>query len=100
MDDRIVIMDARGAEIIERPPENPMEQLNDEQQEQVKLVADRIIRAKKAKRMGSAVFCVSCGARQRTLYKWHNSYICRDCRKILLDVGEERFLKALRGEDE
>ena len=100
MDDRTVIMDAQGVEIIERTPENPMEQLNDEQHEQVKLVADRIIRAKKARRMGSAVFCLSCGARQRTLYKWHNSYICRDCRKILLDVGEEQFLKALRGEDE
>lgn len=100
MENRIGIIGGRGAEIIERPPENPMEQLNDEQQEQVKLVADRIIRAKKARRMGSAVFCVSCGARQRTLYKWHNSYICRDCRKILLDVGEEQFLKALRGEDE
>lgn len=85
---------------IQAVSENPMDRLSEEQQEQVKLVADRIIRARKAKRMGSAVFCVSCGARQRTLYKWHNSYICQDCRKILLSVGEEQFLKALRGEDE
>lgn len=97
MENRNDIPEVQDAQTV---PENPMEQLNDEQQEQVKLVADRIILAKKAKRMGSAVFCVSCGARQRTLYKWHNSYICRDCRKILLDVGEEQFLKALRGEDE
>lgn len=97
MENRNDIPEVQDAQTV---PENPMEQLNDEQQEQVKLVADRIIRAKKAKRMGSAVFCVSCGARQRTLYKWHNSYICRDCRKILLDIGEEQFLKALRGEDE
>ena len=97
MENRNDIPEVQDAQTV---PENPMEQLDDEQQEQVKLVADRIIRAKKAKRVGSAVFCVSCGARQRTLYKWHNSYICRDCRKILLDVGEEQFLKALRGEDE
>lgn len=97
MENRTDIPEVQDAQMVS---ENLIEQLSEEQQEQVKLVADRIIREKKAKRMGSAVFCVSCGARQRTLYKWHNSYICRDCRKILLDVGEEQFLKALRGEDE
>ena len=97
MENRNDIPEVQDAQTVS---ENPIEQLSEEQQEQVKLVADRIIRAKKAKRMGSAVFCVSCGARHRTLYRWHNSYICHDCRKILLDVGEEKFLKALRGEDE
>ena len=48
---------------------------------------------------GAKVFCVGCGAQKRTLRKWHNSYLCTDCYKIMKNVGEEQFIKALRGEE-
>lgn len=54
----------------------------------------------KAKRKGVKVFCVSCGAQNRPLRKWHNSYLCEDCYKIMKNSGEEKFIKALKGEDE
>lgn len=53
------------------------------------------------KRVGARVFCVACGAHGRVpLRRWHNSYICNDCWKILQKVGEDRFIKALKGEEE
>lgn len=56
---------------------------------------------KKQKRTGARVFCVACGAHGRVpLRRWHNSYICNDCWKILQKVGEEKFIKALKGEEE
>ena len=51
----------------------------------------------KEKRKGAPVFCVACGARQRTLHKWHNSYLCKDCFQIMKDVGEEKFIAAMKG---
>lgn len=53
----------------------------------------------KKKRTGAKVFCVSCGAVNRTLRKWHNSYLCTDCFKIAQNVGDEKFIKALKGEE-
>lgn len=53
----------------------------------------------KEKRKGSKVFCVGCGAQKRTLRKWKNVYICYDCWKIKERIGEEQFLKALKGEE-
>ena len=53
----------------------------------------------KKKRTGAKVFCVSCGAVNRTLRKWHNSYLCVDCFKIAQNVGDEKFIKALKGEE-
>lgn len=61
---------------------------------------DKALQKLKAKRKGAKVFCVSCGAVNRTLRKWHNSYLCTDCYKIMKNVGEEQFIKALKGEDE
>ena len=49
-------------------------------------------------RSKAQVFCVACGAQKRTLRKWHKSYLCEDCYKIMNDAGEEKFIKALRGE--
>ena len=49
-------------------------------------------------RSNAKVFCVVCGAQKRTLRKWHNSYLCEDCYKIMLGTGEECFIMALRGE--
>ena len=49
-------------------------------------------------RSKAQVFCVVCGAQKRTLRKWHNSYLCEDCYKIMLGTGEECFIMALRGE--
>lgn len=53
----------------------------------------------KKKRTGAKVFCVSCGAVNRTLRKWHNSYLCEDCFRIAKNVGDEKFIKALKGEE-
>lgn len=44
------------------------------------------------------VFCVACRAKNRTLRKWHNSYLCVDCYKIAQNVGDEKFIAALKGE--
>ena len=61
---------------------------------------DKALQKLKAKRKGAKVFCVSCGAVNRTLRKWHNSYLCTDCYKIMKNVGEEQFIKVLKGEEE
>lgn len=59
---------------------------------------EKILHYKKVKRMGSLVFCVGCGAKKRTLRRWHNSYLCTDCYKTMLTVGDENYIKALKGE--
>ena len=52
----------------------------------------------KTERRGARVFCVRCGAGQRTpLRKWHNSYICQECWKILRAVGEDAFIAEIKG---
>ena len=63
-------------------------------------LVDKALLNLKAKRKGAKVFCVSCGAQKRTLRKWHNSYLCTDCYKIMQNVGEEHFIKGLKGEEE
>ena len=63
-------------------------------------LVDKALQKLKAKRKGAKVFCVSWGAVNRTLRKWHNSYLCTDCYKIMKNSGEERFIKALKGEEE
>lgn len=62
-------------------------------------LTERALKKLKEKRKGAKVFCVSCGAQKRTLRKWHNSYLCTDCYKIMENAGEEQFIKALQGED-
>ena len=57
------------------------------------------LRSRNKTRTRAKVFCVSCGAKQRTLRKWHNSYLCVDCYKIMHRVGEDQFIKALQGEE-
>ena len=52
----------------------------------------------KKKKTNAKVFCVACGAVKRTLRKWHNSYLCEDCYKIAMNVGDEKFIAALKGE--
>lgn len=63
-------------------------------------LVDKALQKLKAKRKGAKVFCVSCGAEKKTLRKWHNSYLCEDCYKVMKNSGEEKFIKALKGEDE
>ena len=63
-------------------------------------LVDKALQKLKAKRKGAKVFCVSCGAQNRTLRKWHNSYLCTNCYKIMKNSGEEQFIKALKGEEE
>ena len=45
------------------------------------------------------VFCVACGASKRTLHRWHNSYLCSECFKIAKNIGDEKFIAALKGEE-
>ena len=60
---------------------------------------EEILHERKVKRIGARVFCVRCGAGQRTpLRKWHNSYICQECWKILKAVGEEAFRRELEAD--
>lgn len=59
--------------------------------------AQRILDIRKEKRLGSRVFCVACGGGKRTpLLRWHNSYICENCWKILRVIGEDEFLKRIQ----
>lgn len=64
------------------------------EEELAELLAERY----RKKRMEAQVFCVACRAKNRTLRKWHNSYLCEDCYKIAKNVGDEKFIKALKGE--
>ena len=67
----------------------------------------RILHEKRCERKGAKVFCISCGAGKRSpLRKWKTNrrtgdaiYICSDCWKIKEQIGEERFEKALMGEE-
>lgn len=61
---------------------------------------DKAMTKLKAERKGARVFCVRCGSTgQRTpLRRWHNSYICNECWKILKAVGEEEFRKNLEAQ--
>ena len=62
---------------------------------------EEILHERKVKRIGARVFCVRCGAGQRTpLRRWHNSYICQECWKVLQAVGEEAFIAEMKGLDE
>lgn len=60
---------------------------------------ERRIKERQSKRKGALVFCVACGAINRTLRKWHNSYLCTDCFKIAQNVGDEKFIAALQGKE-
>ena len=62
-------------------------------------LVEKALQKVKEKRKGAKVFCVCCGAQKRTLRKWKNVYICSDCWKIKERIGEERFKKALMGEE-
>ena len=57
---------------------------------------EEILHERKVKRICARVFCVRCGAGQRTpLRRWHNSYICQECWKVLQAVGEDEFRREL-----
>lgn len=60
---------------------------------------EKALRKVKEKRKGAKVFCVGCMAHKKTLRKWKNVYICQDCWKIKEQIADERFEKALRGEE-
>ena len=76
-----------------------MSDISKEKQAEIDKAVDRILKNRKVNRTGSSVFCVSCGAKKKQLYKWHNSYICCDCRKTMLKIGEEKFINDLMGEE-
>jgi len=61
-------------------------------------LVEKALQKLKEKRRGVKVFCVGCGAQKRTLRKWHNSYLCSDCYKIMMIVGEKKYIEALRGD--
>ena len=87
-------VDAAFEKFKERYPDKDERTLREEFQ----VILDGIFK-KQSVINGAKVFCVSCGAQKRTLRKWHNSYLCVDCWKIMQNVGEEQFIKALRGEE-
>jgi len=60
---------------------------------------EKLMKERQAKRTGAKVFCVACGASKRTLHKWHNSYLCKDCFKTATEIGDDRFIKSLQGID-
>ena len=62
-------------------------------------LVEKALQKVKEKRKGVKVFCVGCGAQKRTLRKWYNSYLCTDCYKIMMNVGKDKYIKALRGEE-
>ena len=82
-------------ELIEKFSETLLNGDETKEQDIDEILKDR----QKKKRTGAKVFCVSCGAVNRTLRKWHNSYLCVDCFKIAKNVGDEKFIKALKGEE-
>lgn len=60
---------------------------------------EEVLHERKVNRQGAKVFCVGCGASKRTLHRWHNSYLCTDCYAIQKRIGDEAFIKALKGEE-
>ena len=75
--------------------------LSEDDQTYIHERVEQYLENQKRKRTGARVFCVACGAHGRVpLRRWHNSYICNDCWKILQRVGEDQFIKALKGEEE
>lgn len=73
--------------------------LTDEQQVEVDRKVNDILQKRKEKRVGARVFCVGCGAGKRTpLRRWHDVYICENCWKMKNAMGEDVFVKRLKGE--
>ena len=58
-----------------------IEDLTEEQRKEINDKIDKILHYNKINRKGSKVFCVSCGAINKTLYKYGKVYLCRDCKK-------------------
>lgn len=74
--------------------------ISPEQKVELDKAIDRIIQENKVNRKGARVFCVRCGnpGNRTPLRKWHKSYICENCFKILRSIGEEAFIEDLKGE--
>ena len=43
----------------------------------------------KRQRKGAKVFCVGCGAINKTLYKYGKVYLCKDCKKKMEERNKE-----------
>lgn len=96
-------------EFVEKQFENYKERHSDEdertQRENYQKILDGIFQNNRAD--GAKVFCICCGGGKRSpLRKWKTNrrtgdaiYICSDCWKIKERIGEERFEKALIGEE-
>ena len=89
-------------EFVEKQFENYKERHSDEdertQRENYQKILDDLFQNNRAD--GAKVFCICCRAGERSpLRKWKNVYICSDCWKIKEQIGEERFKKALMGEE-
>ena len=96
-------------EFVEKQFEKYKERHSDEdertQRENYQKTLDGIFQ-NKSRRVGAKVFCICCGAGKRSpLRKWKTNrktgdaiYICSDCWKIKERIGEEKFMKALKGE--
>ena len=69
------------------------EYLTDEQKEQVEQEADDILLALKANGRGTRIFCVTCGAINKTLYKYGNIYLCKECKRKVEERAKEKESK-------
>ena len=69
------------------------EYLNPEQKEQVNKEVDDILTALKADGRGARVFCVTCGAINKTLYKHGNIYLCKECKRKVEERAKEKESK-------
>ena len=59
---------------------------------EIQEMADHMMAERKARRKGSRVFCVRCGAlgNRTPLRKWNDIYLCENCFKIMNAVEEEK----------
>lgn len=51
------------------------------QQEVPEELVEQAMTKLKRQRKGAQVFCVGCGAINKTLYKYGKVYLCRDCKR-------------------
>lgn len=54
---------------------------SEQKQEVPEELVEKALLDLKRQRRGSQVFCVRCGAINKTLYKYGKVYLCKDCKK-------------------
>ena len=70
-----------------------MRKLDEEQKSSIDEKLEELLKKKQKERTRAQVFCVCCAAKNKTLYKWHNSYLCKDCHDSAVALGDKLFIK-------